>query len=281
MNNNGEERIPYRLPLLLLASAFAAIVLVGSLSWAQQSKHPKSTNTGGGQQIFASACASCHGLDGRGGERAPDIAESAAVQRLSDRDLVRIVTEGVAGTGMPAFHSLGPAGVTAVVKFVRLLQGRAQPSVLPGNTARGQTLFFGQAGCGSCHMVAGQGGFLAADLSGYAKGHPVEEIRQAIVEPGRETEAHKKRALVTTLDGKQYDGVIRNEDNFSLQMQAVDGTYHFLNKTEIRNVDYATAPLMPTDYAQRLSRSELNDIVSYLMTAAKNSTAQTTSEEHD
>ncbi|PYX83328.1 MAG: hypothetical protein DMG70_10520, partial [Acidobacteria bacterium] len=114
-----------------------------------------------GHKIFASMCASCHGLDGKGGERAPDIARAPAIQRLSDERLKRVVEEGVPGTGMPAFHVLGSSGAKAVVRYLRVLQGRGRLSALPGDAARGRALFFGSAGCSGCHMVAGAGGFIA------------------------------------------------------------------------------------------------------------------------
>ena len=40
-----------------------------------------------------------------------------------------------------------------------------KPSICPAIASRGETLFFGKAGCSGCHMVAGQGGFIASDLS--------------------------------------------------------------------------------------------------------------------
>ena len=261
---------------LQFITAFALL----SLPLFAQSRHAKATNSGlTGQQIFASACASCHGLDGRGGERAPNIAQAAAVQRLSDPEITRIVTEGVPGTGMPAFHALGSSGISAVVKYLRVLQGRGQPSALPGVAERGQTLFFGGAGCSSCHMVGGQGGFLASDLSAYGKAHNVDEIREAIVKPGRDSARRAKNAVVTTNDGTRLEGIVRNEDNFSIQLQSKDGAYHFIDKTDAKDVHYDPAPVMPS--YQTLSRSDLNDIVSYLLTAARNSKAETASDQEE
>ena len=252
-----------------------------SLPLFAQSRHAKpAASRAAGQQIFASACASCHGLDGRGGERAPNIAQAAAVQRLSDQELARIVTEGVTGTGMPAFHSLGSAGISAVVKYLRVLQGRGQPSTLPGVAERGQTLFFGRAGCSSCHMIGGQGGFLGSDLSGYGKTHNVDETREAILKPGRASAQPAKNAVVTTKDGTRIEGIVRNEDNFSIQLQSKDGTYHFIDKADAQDVQYDPVPVMP-NYETTLSRSDLNDIVSYLVTAAKNSKAETASEQEE
>ena len=112
-------------------------------SAAPQSSRPKpqlnSANTEG-QKIFASTCAGCHGLDGRGGERAPNIAQNREVQRLSDAELTRIVQEGVPGTGMPAFHSLASSDVKAVVAYLRTLQGTNKTSALPGNPVRGKAV---------------------------------------------------------------------------------------------------------------------------------------------
>jgi cytochrome c oxidase cbb3-type subunit III len=126
-----------------------------------------------GKQTFSSTCANCHGLDGRGGERAPNIAERPKVQQLSDAQLFKIIENGIPGTGMPAFHSLDSANIKAVVAYLRTLQGTGQPVKLPGDPERGETIFLGKAGCSGCHMVAGIGGFIASDLSAYARAHTV------------------------------------------------------------------------------------------------------------
>jgi len=276
--HRGTHGDPVIHALAQIIRAVTALPLIALLvlSTSAQSRHAKSSSSSAtGQQIFASACASCHGLDGRGGERAPNIAQAVAVQRLSDQELTRIVTEGVSGTGMPAFHSLGSVGISAVVKYLRVLQGRGAPSVVPGVATRGQTLFFGRAGCSSCHMVGGQGGFLASDLSGYGKSHNLDEIRQAIVKPGGDSAQHAKNAVVTTQDGSRLEGIVRNEDNFSIQLQSKDGTYHFIDKAETKNVEYDPTPVMPTNYDTTLSRDDMNDIVSYLVTTAKASKVET------
>lgn len=266
-----------------LARSVQLIIALALLSLSASAQSRRSNPASAtGAHIFASACASCHGLDGRGGERAPNIAQAPAVQRRSDEELTHIVTEGVPGTGMPAFHSLGSSGISAVVKYLRMLQGREQPSVLPGNAIRGRSLFFSDhAACSSCHMVAGQGGFIASDLSSYGKSHSVAEIREAILNPGRDSDTHARLAVVITKDGKHYDGLIRNEDNFSIQLQSMDGTYHFMDKADTTNVEYSSTTLMSSNYGATLSRGELNDIISYLLSAAKNSSSETSSENQE
>jgi cytochrome c oxidase cbb3-type subunit 3 len=226
-----------------------------------------------GKQTFTSTCAGCHGLDGRGGERAPNIAENPKVLRFSDAQISLIIENGVPGTGMPAFHSLAQADVQAVVAYLRSLQGTKRALKLPGDPERGETVFFGKAGCSGCHMAAGKGGFIASDLSAYAHSHAVEQIRNAITSPATSDNRQSRLVTVTTHGGEEYIGRIRNEDNFSLQLQALDGTFYFVDKSDLAGVD-SSRTLMPSDYGSTLSSCELNDIISYLMRVANVKTGE-------
>lgn len=219
----------------------------------------------GGKQTFASTCAGCHGLDGRGGERAPNIAENPKVQRLSNAQIAHIIENGEPGTGMPAFHSLARTDVQAVVTYLRSLQGTKRTLKLPGDSARGKTVFFGKAGCSGCHMAGGKGGFIASDLSAYANTHAVEQIRSSILSatPGKDRQV--RLVTATTHGGEKYVGRIRNEDNFSLQLQALDGTFYFVAKSDVESLEPSSQTLMHSDYGSTLSSDELNDVVSYLM----------------
>ena len=247
-------------------------VLWAAAAWSQGSQRnlaPKSATLASmqGKQTFASTCAGCHGLDGRGGERAPNIVENPKLQRFSDAQIAHIIENGVPGTGMPAFHLLARKDVRAVIAYLRSLQGTNRTLSLPGNPDRGETIFFGKAGCSACHMVSGKGGFIASDLSAYARSHAVEQIRSAITSPTAGNDRQARLVTATTREAKKYVGRIRNEDNFSLQLQALDGTFFFLDKSDLDRQDVSQA-LMPSDYSSTLSSDELNDLVSYLMRVA-------------
>jgi len=259
----------YVLVLLLVAlwagHGFAAWSQTPKLDLPQKNVKPVSTR---GKQTFASTCANCHGLDGRGAERAPNIAENQKVQHLSDAQIAHIIENGIPGTSMPAFRSLETSDVKAVVTYLRTLQGTKQTLTLPGDPVRGETVFFGKAGCSGCHMAAGKGGFIASDLSAYARTHAVEQIRSAITIPAPGGDRQARLVTATTRSGEKYVGRIRNEDNFSLQLQTLDGTFHFVTKSELEGLEYNSQALMPSDYSSTLSPEELNDLVSYLMSVA-------------
>jgi cytochrome c oxidase cbb3-type subunit III len=208
-----------------------------------------------GEELFRSRCSGCHGLDGRGGEHAPDIATTASTRQLSDAATLRIIREGKPAAGMPAFRSAFDEHQTnALVEYLRILQGKRETAPVSGNSEKGRALFLGKGQCSECHMIKGQGGFIAADLSSYGETHPPDQISEAIANSG------KSLAVLTTRDGKKYRGIVRNEDNFSLQFQALDGTFHFFDKPMLTSVQHEP-------HGAILSPAELDDLVSYLFRA--------------
>src|SRR5262249_20161138 len=187
------------------------------------------------------------------------------VVHKTDAELVKILADGRAAEGMPSFASYGPARLSALIAYLRTLQGHRKETPLPGDPARGRDLFFGKAKCAECHMVSGQGGFFAQDLTAYAARKGAEEARAAIVNPDKNLDPRRGLVTVTLADSTTLSGMARNEDNFSLQLQTPDGIFHFLNKLDIRAVTYAGRSPMPSDYGATLSSVELNDLVSYLL----------------
>jgi cytochrome c oxidase cbb3-type subunit III len=226
---------------------------------------PADASVSAGQRVYDSSCASCHGLDGRGGERAPDIATRPEITRLTDQDLLKVLRAGIPEKGMPPFAALGSAKLSALLSYIRSLQGKGTAAMpIVGNTEMGKELYWGKAGCSECHMVNGVGGFLGRDLSNYGESHSVSEIHTAIVKPQKTTGTRGRGAEVTTKDGKVYSGVVRNEDNFSLQLQSLDGNFHLFYKSDLAAINDRQESLMPTDYGSKLSPAELDALAAYL-----------------
>jgi cytochrome c oxidase cbb3-type subunit III len=235
-----------------------------------------------GAQQFQANCAGCHGADGKGGDKAPSITTLPSIVALSDMELIKIVREGTAA-GMPSFEQLGDAKITAVVRYLRTLQGKtavAETDELTGDPVAGRVLYFGKAQCSSCHMVntagIGQGGFIASDLTGYGASHTASAIVQAIVQPDTTLDPPSRVVEVQTKTGQKLIGVVRSEDNFNLALQTEDGRYHFLTRTSLAEVNYHHYSLMPHDYGTRLTSKELNDLVSFLIVTGKNAPADAT-----
>jgi len=227
--------------------------------------HDSTTASAPGRSIFNSSCAGCHGLDGRGSDKAINISTDTEVQHLSDAQLSSIITNGVPGGGMPAFRTLTDGQVRDVVGYLRTLQGKGDKRALPGDANRGKEIFFGKGDCSSCHTISGKGGFLGPDLTDQGVTASASAIRDKIVKSPRVPSQGNRMATLTTANGDRIEGLIRNEDNFSVQLQTKDGSFHFLKKAELRTFEHLDGSLMPANYGKLLNDSELNDLVSYLM----------------
>ncbi len=251
------------------------IFFVPEIGYSQQHAHNSPANSAqrqSAQQTFSTTCAACHGLDGMGSERAPNIITNPQVQKLSASEMFSVISAGLPGTGMPAFQRLGKSAITSLVAYVKGLQGKNQTAPLPGDPKNGEALFFGSAQCSTCHMASGRGGFIAPDLSAYGQTHAAEQIKSAVVNPAAR-ESVRPMVTATTANGDRYQGIIRNEDNFSLQLQSEDGAFHFLSKADLKTIERGQGSIMPSDYSSRLSAAQLNDIVSYLLNLGNTSAA--------
>jgi hypothetical protein len=76
-------------------------------------------------------------------------------------------------------------------------------------------------------------------------------------------------AQVTAKDGKSYSGLVRNEDNFSLQLLSLDGSFHFFAKTDLAQVSFRQESLMPADYGSQFSAADLDALAAYLASLAR------------
>jgi putative heme-binding domain-containing protein len=269
--------------MLLLGTGTLHLAVLFAQQNDSGNQERKAGSAVGGQSTFNSSCAGCHGLDGRGSDKAVNIAGGAKVRHLSDAQLASIIANGIPGTGMPAFHDFSVPQIRAVVGYLRSLQGKRDSRTLPGDAVRGKAIFFGKGECSFCHTISGEGGFLGPDLSAYGSGVSANAIRAEIVRSQRTGTEGYRSGVVITAEGDRLDGIIRNEDNFSVQFQTQDGRFHFFQKSEVRNLEHLGTSIMPTNYRERLSPGELNDLVSYLMNTAPAASRTRTSgkkEEH-
>lgn len=246
---------------LALALSLALALRTPRSHAAQRSMTPSGTK---GEQIFVSSCGACHGMDGRGGVHAPNIASNPDVVRLSDAQIEHIIRDGIPSGGMPSFQELGEGKIASVAAYLRSLQGRRAARALPGDPGQGRVLFFGAGGCAKCHMVAGRGGFLGPDLTGYARSHSARDVRSAILDPNKNLPFSNYKVVVVTRDGRRLVGIARNEDNFSLQLQTADGAFHLLMKSNLKVLRHEPHSLMPADYGSKLSAAEIDDLISFL-----------------
>jgi cytochrome c oxidase cbb3-type subunit 3 len=275
-------------PLWVMAVLFCVLVSVSQPDAYSQNAasrntiaKPSSASASQGRKMFESVCAGCHGLDGRGGERGPDISTRQQAVQLSNSEILKILREGRAAAGMPPFETLGDFKLKVLLEYIRTLQGKGVSATLPGDPGKGKSLFFGGARCSECHMIRGEGGFIGRDLSTYGATFSPADVHSNILRPSTAANKANKTAVLTMRDSRKFTGVIRNEDNFSIQLQSFNGTFHFFDRSDIDQVEFLPEPIMPSDYASTLKAAQLDDLASYLVTVARAGEAGNRSESDD
>ena len=109
---------------------------------------------------------------------------------------------------MPATN-LPDEQVWQLTAFVRALSAPAIESSPAGDAAAGEAIFWKKAGCGGCHRVLGRGGMLGPDLSNIGALRPVDQLREAILDPDADGFRGYRGVTATTKDGRTIRGVAR------------------------------------------------------------------------
>lgn len=232
-----------------------------------------------GEKLYNETCTACHGKDGNGGELGPPIATpNRRYLRRSDPEVFDAIKVGIAGTQMPPFSGqFSEDDIWRITAYIHGLRGTAFDAPAQGNVANGEMIFWNKGQCGTCHMVKAKGSILGPDLSNLAGTRKVVSIVDALTKEQHRIAAdggtHDSTLLplqtyqpvrVTTNDGKVINGILKNEDSFSLQVLSRDEKLHLLKRAVVKEVFYEPKSLMPSDYDKRLTPSEFQDLMAYL-----------------
>jgi len=217
-----------------------------------------------GRIMFRMSCAGCHGLHGTGGRSGPDLTRGTFSEGDTDADLLRVVSNGVPGTEMPAFGGrMTEEERRRVVSYVRSLASH-DTSPIPGNAAAGEQLFWGKGSCGRCHRVGTRGSGLGPDLTRAGRQRSRAYLRESVVAPDAEITPGYATITVVTRDGKKIVGIEKGFDNFSARLIDLSGQYYSFNKEDVTSIQHEYRSLMPANYGRLFGERELEDLVAFL-----------------
>ncbi|MDW8353821.1 MAG: HEAT repeat domain-containing protein [Bryobacterales bacterium] len=133
---------------------------------------------------------------------------------------------------------------------------------LRGDPKRGRILF--DEHCGRCHMHQGRGARVGPDLSGVSN-KTKEELLNSILDPSYAIEARYVNYIVTTKDGRIYDGILVRETEAAITLRSGSGEFdHTVPRDQIAEMRASAISLMPDDFETYLSRQDLADIIAFL-----------------
>ncbi len=252
-------RMTYR---VLIPLVYAATLAAQHSDTALKNPFQSPDDRARGGAFYRSQCASCHGIDAKGGASGPNLATANFRHASNDEGLFRVITKGVAGTAMPGF-SMNGREIWQIVSFIRGLSA-SRASNVTGDAAAGRQLFQSN-GCINCHWLNGAGAPRGLDLSAIATRLTPAEMLSALTDPSAEVAPEYWIWQATTKDGKTLRGHRYNEDTFSLQILDTAGRLRSLNKADLREQTLDRRSLMPS-FRDKLNEQQLNNLVSYLAT---------------
>ncbi len=266
----------------------------------------QSTNIEAGRRIFTGSCSMgyCHGLGGVGGggpklagrkfsvryltqvisEGVPETTMPSFKSNLSKEQLGNLIlymqslaSSTATESNQPAVQEHLPTSdrkaetVTEPAATTTPITITAEDREFMGDAATGRALFFDSSqatNCRACHSIGGRGSKVGPDLADVAS-KPAKDILQSISEPNAKVDEKYATLAVTLKDGSKVTGIKRDEDATTVRLYDISSlppiSRSFL-KAEIAKTETLKTSAMPADYATKLSRKQLLDLVGFLKT---------------
>lgn len=213
-----------------------------------------------GKALFQIHCSYCHGAHGEGG-RGADLTTGQYRRGGADGQLFATIRNGIPGT-MPAVTATDDE-VWKMTAFVKRLGSPGLFEKATGDAVSGKAVFEERGKCLACHSIGGTGGVLGPDLSDVGRRRTLQYLEESLVNPDADVPVRYRTIRVVTRSSQTISGIRLNEDDVSIQLRDTGDNVRSFLKSDIREVRYEKASLMPS-YGPVLSRSELENLLAYL-----------------
>jgi PQQ-dependent dehydrogenase (methanol/ethanol family) len=225
---------------------------------------------------FNGTCASCHGDNGGGGDRAPALNDNPHLRTLDAAGIAAIITNGQ--RGMPAFGHLPHAEIARLAAWIHTMNISGLASAPPEQVAAGEAYFFGTGGCSGCHMVHGRGGTAGPDLSALAARSTRAGMEKWLDDPTSLLGSKSDPGCpgwafcpdfqwavqdIVLKNGEKLRGFARRQTEHAIALQTLDGKFRMLYAPDIASAVREKQSYMPAFHG---SADERRDLLAYLGT---------------
>ena len=242
-----------------------ALLAAGSLAAQHELTEKKYTKTDIeiGNRLYIANCIYCHGPDGDQ-IAGIDFSHGKFPRARTDEDVVKILRNGIPGTGMPA-QTMAEPQVRNIVAYLRTLPV-AEGQTLPAgaDAARGKAIFEGKGQCRNCHQAEATGSHFGPDLSDVGMLRRVAELSQSLTEPNAVIMPQHRTFRAVTRDGTTITGRILNQDTFTVQLMDNKERLLSFQRANLKEFTPIAVSSMPS-FKDRLTVAERADLVAYLM----------------
>lgn len=234
---------------------------VSNAALAGSKQDPAAVDRGG--KVFATYCAGCHGVAGKGGPGAPDLIRSVLV--LDDEKgilIAPVIREGRPDKGMPKL-GLSEPQISDIVAWLHARTYAAGhrgtytfQNIVTGDAHKGEAYF--NSTCAGCHSAS-------KDLAGIGKKYDALSLQTRWLSPGGRT--HKTNVTVTLSSGETVGGTLDFIDDFNVSLHDAKGQFHsFARNGDTPAIAIADPLQAHSDLLTKYTDSDIHNLTAYLVT---------------
>ena len=147
----------------------------------------------------------------------------------------------------------------------RTLETQTIPEIAGGNWQSGREIFQHKAACAACHKIRGEGAMVGPDLSNLIH-RDYASVLKDIIEPSASINPDAVGYIVKLKDGEEISGTRFRETANELHIAQPGGTILKVKKNSILSTEPMKISLMPAGIDTALSKEELRDLMTFLLT---------------
>jgi putative membrane-bound dehydrogenase-like protein len=177
------------------------------------------------------------------------------IQQLQSlkNDLLQQRLASVWGTARPTAADRA----TLVARFKEQL---SPDRIAQADLGHGRAVF--AKACAVCHTLFDAGGKIGPELTGSQRAN-LDYVLSNVLDPSAVVARDYQMTLVQTADGRVLSGIIKREDDFSLEVQSATELV-VVPKNEVESRQTTVNSMMPEGLLLSLSATEVRDLVAYL-----------------
>ena len=186
---------------------------------------------------------------------------SAYAERVTLKDLT-----GENFNPVPDFPIEPPAGPGQEWTLTNALAAIEATSPKNVSFERGRSLFHA-VNCGACHRFTGLGGGVGPDLTSVPNKFDSRYLLEAIINPSKNISDQYQSSVVLLTSGKVLNGLVVEQGDDTLLVYSTDpkAAPARVKRSDIEELRPSPTSQMPTALLNRMSASELRNLVAYIM----------------
>jgi len=205
----------------------------------------------------------------------PDVLAAALSGQKLPEDAAKIALRAVTGSGRQEAklsEALSLAGnISSQPKALTAEEMSALVTTVKetGNPVQGESVFRRQElNCQKCHAIVGAGGKVGPDLVSIGSSAQIDYLVDSILQPNKAVKEGYHSVVVQTDDGKVVTGIKVRQTDTDLLLRDVEDREITIPLKSIEEQSPGTS-LMPVGLVDKLTRSELIDLVRFLSELGK------------